>query len=309
MKKQEFYVNSTDEIHKLHCISWESESVEQVAVLQLVHGMAEHIERYDEFANYLANLGVVVVGHDHLGHGKSVNNEKELGFFHNEKGGKYIIQDIHKVRKNIQKKYTNLPHYILGHSMGSFCVRNYLCVYGEGIEGAIIMGTGFIPVPLVTSARTFLRSLERVNGGTYRSNKVEKEIFRDFNRGIENKITHKDWLTRDEEIVTKFIDDPLCDFMFTLRAYDDFLSILGYVGKSKYMKTIPKDIRVLVTSGDKDPVGNWGKAPGKIAEQFIEYKFQDVTLKMYTDARHEILNELNRLEVYKDISGWLLKKM
>lgn len=309
MRKQTFYINSTNETHKLHCIFWEMPETyvdgKPVAVVQIVHGMAEHINRYDGFAKFLASKGFFVVGHDHLGHGKSVRDESELGFFHNEKGGKYIIQDMHKIRKSVERKYNDIPYYILGHSMGSFCLRNYISVYGDGVKGAIIMGTGQVPATLVASGRTFLNGLEKVNGSTYRSNIVDSKIFKDYNKDIENLRTSKDWLTRDEAEVDKFIADPLCDFHFTLRAYDDFLSILGYIAKTKNFNKIPKDLRILVISGDKDPVGKWGRDPEKVAEMFINNDFNDVTLKLYKDARHEVLNEINKSEVYNDILNWL----
>lgn len=309
MQKRRFYLNSTNNKNKLHCLAWlPSNDIKPIAIVQIVHGMAEHIERYEDFAKFLAKAGIFVIGHDHLGHGKSVSNKEELGFFHEEKGGKFIIQDMHKVRNYAKKRYSDIPHYILGHSMGSFCLRSYICIYGKDLQGAIIMGTGYIPMHLVNSGRLFLTSIEKIYGGFYKSDLVESKMFNNYNKGIENLRTNKDWLTRDESEIDKFINDPLCDFHFTIRAYDDFLSILGYIAKRENYNKIPKNLRVLITSGDKDPVGNWGKSLEKVTKLFMDFGITDVTLNVYENARHEILNEINKLDVYGDILKWILNE-
>lgn len=304
MENKICYINSTNGKNKLYCRVWEAEN--PVAILQIVHGMAEHIGRYHEFATYLANKGITVIGHDILGHGKSVNNDEELGFFHSEKGYKYVIQDIHKISRFAKKKFGNLPYYTLGHSMGSFLLRKYLCIYGEYIDGAILLGTGEIPLTVATSGRSLVSNLEKKYGSKYRSEFVESKLFDNYNRGIKNRRTSKDWLSRDEKEVDKFIEDPLCDFIFTLRGYHDFLTVLMYIGRKRNFYKIPTDLKILILSGDKDPVGNWGKAPEKVADKFAYNGFHEVTLRMYTNARHEILNETNREDVFSDIYNWLI---
>lgn len=309
MKKSEFYLRSTNGYNNLHCVTWKMESsVESpVAIFQIVHGMTEYINRYDEFARYLSKKGIIVIGHDQLGHGSSVNYKSELGYFYKEEGGKYLIKDIDKVRRYAQKKYgEKVPYYILGHSMGSFCLRQYLCVYGQGITGAVIMGSGIVPTIPVLFARNLVKVLERKYGGYYKSELVKNILFKGYLKEIENPVSNSDWLSRDREIVDKYDNDPLCNFDFTLRAYDDFLSVLEYISKKDNCLKIPRDIRILITSGDKDPVGNMGKGVNKLFDDFDKNYVEDVTLSLYIDHRHEILNELGRENIYRDILEWIV---
>ena len=149
IKKEDLYFNSRDREHKLHAIRWVPEAEKPVCILQIVHGMTEYIDRYDEFARYMAERGILVVGDDHLGHGKSVRAGEPYGYFCKHDAPTVLVRDEHRLKKLMQKKYADVPYIILGHSMGSFITRNYLLRYGKGIDGVIIMGTGMPPKPVL----------------------------------------------------------------------------------------------------------------------------------------------------------------
>ena len=152
MEKTEFYYPSGDGHTEIHAIEWRGEG-QIKAVLQVCHGMVEYIERYEAFASYLTDRGFVVVGHDHLGHGKSVADEEDYGYFPKESGNEYVVGDIHTLRRKTEKKYPGIPYFMLGHSMGSFLLRQYLLFYAEGLSGAVIMGTGYQPLPILMLGR------------------------------------------------------------------------------------------------------------------------------------------------------------
>lgn len=305
MKKEEFFIPSTDKRHQLHVISWETEGP-TVATLQLVHGMVEFIDRYHEFASFLCKNNIAVIGHDHLGHGLSTLSDEDFGFFHETQGRNLLIQDMYQITKEIEKRYPNIPHFILGHSMGSFCTRKYLTFYGHALQGAILVGTGDVPIALTRFGKTLATILEKKYGSHYRSQILAKVAFANYLRHIDNPKTDKDWISRDGEIVKQYVAHKHCSFLFTVSAYRDLFSIISYDTKQIRFEQIPRTLPILFTSGDMDPVGNWGKGPKKLYDIFISKGFEDVSLKFYSGSRHEIINEVNRQEVYEDISTWLL---
>lgn len=302
MNKYDLMIPSTDGKGEIHVIVWENENPK--AVLQLVHGMCEYIDRYDDFAKYLVEDGYSVIGHDHLGHGKSVKNNSEYGFFTSENGDKVVINDIYEITKIAKEKWPNVPNFILGHSMGSFFTRQYLTKYSEAVKGAVIMGTGWIPYPLATVGRTVaLRSCKK-QGEYFVNDLLTKLALGSNNKPFEPARTPNDWLSRNEENVDKYEADPLCGFSFTCGAYRDFFGVLQAVAKNTKLDGVKKDLQVLITSGEVDPVG--GKtACKKLFAQFLSNGIPEVTLKLYPEDRHEILNEVDKDKVYEDIKAWL----
>ena len=305
MEKIDFYLPSTDKKHMLHVISWQGDGP-PLGVLQLVHGMVEFIDRYHEFAAFLCKNHIAVIGHDHLGHGLSVASEEELGFFHETDGRKLLIQDIHRVTKEIKKRYPHVPHFILGHSMGSFCVRKYLTLYGDAVAGAILLGTGNPPVGITRFGKELALLLEKKQGKHYRSTPLAKIAFANYLRHIKHPKTDKDWLSRDEQIVSAYVSHKHCSFLFTVSAYGDLFSIVAYACKKLHMDKIPRTLPLLIASGAMDPVGNWGKDPEQLYQTYLAEGFVNVERRIYPNCRHEILNEVNRREVYADITHWLL---
>lgn len=274
---------------------------EAKGVVQLVHGMAEHIHRYDDAAQHLNAAGYVVVGHTHLGHGE---NAKIKGYFAKKEGWDALIEDVHTLRKETHAQYPDLPYFLLGHSMGSFVVRTYCLKYEAGLSGVIISGTGHFDPPILM-AGSLIAGLQCAFGGAEKPSMIlHKMNFDKNNQQVENPLTDSDWLTRDAEHVEKYRSDPLCGFPFTARAYGDMFSGLKRL-YPKHLSVMVKDIPILVFSGDHDPVGANGAGVTKVYEELKAAGVKDVTLKLYPDGRHEMFNELNREEVYTDLIAWL----
>ena len=307
MKKETIYLDSTDKKNRLHGFWWLPDG-EPKAVLQLTHGMAEYIDRYDPFAAYLAENGIAAIGHDHLGHGESVSSEDQLGFFAEKDGDKILIDDIHLFTLEAKKRFPGKKVFLLGHSMGSFMCRRYLAVYGRELDGAIIMGTGDIPGPVAGVGVASAKTSVRFHGDHYRSKFLTGLTLGSNNKPFTPNRTAVDWLSRNEENVDRYVADPLCGFEFTAKAYVDFFTVLRKLSKQEGFDTIPRALPILITSGELDPVGG-KKACENVKKLYDDLGFTDVTLKLYPEDRHEILNEVDRDTVYADLKGWLESKI
>ena len=277
---------------------------EPKAIVQIVHGMCEYCGRYEEFISFLCSNGIMVCCHDQLGHGASAAGEERLGFFASERGWQYLAKDTARLSKMIRAQAQELPYYILGHSMGSLVVRAVLAKYDFLYSGSIIMGT--LNTKVGTDAGIVLtRFLSKTKGEFYRSKSVDELIFGLSNRRIEDPASEYSWISRDEEIVAAYEKDPLCNFHFTVRAYSDLLFLVNYVSGKDWAKKLNNDLPILICSGSEDPVGNYGKGPQEVFDALNNAGFTDLELKLYNGARHELLNEINRTEVYEDILDWL----
>ena len=277
---------------------------EPKGVVQFVHGMAEHIDRYDEPARRLNAAGFTVVGHTHLGHG---SNTRVKGYFAANNGWDALIDDTHALRQQTQAEYPGLPYFMLGHSMGSFVIRTYCLKYEEGLAGVILSGTGHFAPPIVT-AGSVIAALQCMLGMAEKPSRLIHHMnFSANNKRFENPRTDSDWLTRDAEQVDLYIADPDCGFVFTAGAYRDLFTGLKRLYPDR-IGAMKKDIPVLLFSGDRDPVGDDGEGVQKVAEELKAAGVRDVTLKLYKDGRHEMFNELNREEVCADLIGWLEAK-
>lgn len=304
MSRKEFYICSSDKVHKINCIEWIPES-KPIAILQLTHGMAEYIERYDDFAKAALEQGFLVVGHDHLGHGKSAESKEELGFFNEKDGSKILVVDLHRVTSYIKNRYPEIPVFLVGHSMGSFITRKYITVYGNDISGAVLSGTGYRSLFEVTSAKLLASAIEKAKGGFYRSPMLHQLVLGNNNKAFEPGRTNQDWLCRDEKVVDQYINDSLCGFCFTVSAYHDFFRILVDLAMQKGFAHIPKELPVLLVSGSQDPVGGFSKGVYKVYHELKAIGIKEVQVRIYEEARHEILNEINKEEVFLDIFEWI----
>ena len=302
--RDEFYFPSKDGNTEIHTIEWKPDK-EVKAVLQICHGMVEYIERYDEFAQFLCDKGYYVVGNDHLGHGKSVQAKSEYGFFNEKYGNVCVLGDIHTLRQRTAKKHPDVPYFMLGHSMGSSLLRQYIEMYGNGLAGVVLMGTveDHSKAALLFGKR-LCRIMAAFRGWHYRSKLVDDLAIGGYNKKFKPARTQADWITSDYERLEKYATDPLCTFRFTVNAYYNmFLGMINMQRKeSVYM--IPKGLPVLFVSGAEDPVGGFGKGVRKIYEKYRAAGIQDVALRLYTGDRHEILNETDRQQVYEDLLGW-----
>ena len=306
--RDEFYFPSKDGNTEIHTIEWKPEG-EVKAVLQLCHGMVEYIRRYDEFAEFMCGRGYYVVGNDHLGHGKSVQSKSEYGFFNEKYGNACVIGDMHTLRQRTMKKYPDVPYFMLGHSMGSLLVRQYIQMYGNGLSGAVLLGVSSDQSKAVLDCgKRLCRLMAVFRGWHYRSRLIDGMVLGSYNKKFKQARTRADWITSDQEHLDAYVSDPLCSFVFTVNAYYSMFSGMLSMEKKESIYMIPKTLPILFASGSDDPVGNFGKGVRKIYEQYKAAGLQDVTLRLYAGDRHELLNETDRQQVYQDLFDWLEEK-
>ena len=303
---KEIYIPSTNNRNQLHVAIWEPER-ETKAILQISHGMVEYIVRYDNFAKHLNQQGILVIGNDHLGHGQSVLDESEFGYFGKEKGSA-VVDDLYEVTKYAKKQYgENIPYFLMGHSMGSFMARRYLMTYGEKITGAIISGTGYKAAPVLVAALFFTAVTKFFHGERYRSPFLKWLAFHTYNRKIADVKTENDWLTRDAAVVAAYNENPYCKFSFTVNGYETLFGAIKYIQKQNNWEKTPKQLPILMIAGEEDPVGSYGKDVKKVYKKYQQLGCNHIELKLYQDDRHELVNELDREVVYADISQWILR--
>lgn len=281
-------------------------AVKPVAILQIAHGMCEYISRYDDFAGFMAQNGFVVCGNDHLGHGATSDNPGGTdGFFAAKDGRRYVLRDMHRMNSLACKAYPGLPVILLGHSMGSFFARLYAVTYPETLSALIVSGTGG-PNPAGGLGLFLTDVLGKLKGPMYRSAFINKMAFGAYLKKIDAPDTPYDWITRDKDIVRAYAADPKCTFVFTVSAFHDTAATLQTISRPDWAKKVDKRLPVLLMSGSMDPVGDYGKGVRKVYDMLRDAGVQDVTLKLYEGGRHEMLNELNRKEVYNDVLSWCL---
>ena len=301
-----FTYPSADRRTQIHAMQWRPEG-EPAGIMQIVHGMQEFIDRYDEFARFLCDeMGFLVVGNDHLGHGKSIVSEEEYGFFAEKGGNKAVIADIRELQRQVQLEFPEVPCYMLGHSMGSFLARQYLCLYGQYLDGAIISGTAWHTAFEANLGMTLCTLLAKRKGWHYRSPFITGIAMGNYNKRFEPVRTNCDWLTRDTAIVDAYVSDPRTQFMFTLNGFYNMFAGLKFLTVRANLEKMPKDLPVLFIAGEMDPVGNYGTGVKKTAVSFRSLGMKDVECRIYPNDRHEVLNELDRQDVYKYIRKWLL---
>ena len=293
---------SADGVTPIHVREWVPDC-DINGVVQIAHGINEYIGRYADFARFLASKGFVVVGNDHLGHGESVLSPDCLGFFALDDGWYKVVADMEQLRELTAAKWPEAPYFLFGHSMGSFLTRTYMIRYpGAKLSGVILSGTGQAPAPVVAAGRFLCDGDMLKNGPTHRSETISNVAF-------EPKRTKYDWLTRDEAVVDAYAKDPLCTFTPTTSLFRDMMYGLSIIGRQRNLAKMNKDLPVYFMSGDKDPVGGDGVQVAKVYSMFVRAGMKDVFYKFYKDGRHEMLNESNRDEVYRDILNWLFKKI
>ncbi|HHZ02025.1 MAG TPA: alpha/beta hydrolase [Tissierellia bacterium] len=300
----DFYFNSKDGKTKIRALMWIPKN-EIKAILQISHGMLEHMERYDHFGNYMASKGILVVGNDHLGHGSSVTSEEDRGYLY--KDWHALIEDMHNLMVIIREKYPGVPYFLLGHSMGSFLTRYFITVYGKEIDGAIIMGTGQQPRALIKFGLLLTHFIALFKGWKYRSKFINYLVLGENNKKFKPAKTKSDWLTRDEKIVDAYLSDNRIDFIFTLNGFNNLFRLILQMNDKSQINNISKDLPLLLVSGQNDPVGDFGKGVHKTYNMYKALGMKNISMKLYAEDRHEILNELDREQVYEDILRWIEK--
>lgn len=306
MIKEEFYFDSYDGKHKLHGVRYLPDEGQKVrCVLQIVHGMAEYVERYREFAEFLTARGYAVTGEDHLGHGKTAGGTGGYGYFCQEDPATALVENVHQLRENTGELYQGVPYVLMGHSMGSFITRNYMFRYGSGLDGVIIMGTGMESLGTVRLAKAVAGIQKLFCGDRHPSRLIDKLAFGSYNRKIDHPRTDFDWLSRDEERVDQYLADPACGFLFTVNGFSALFELISRLYSRENLARIPKSLPVYMVSGTADPVGGYGKGVRRALDSLQAAGLGEITLKLYEGGRHELLNETNRVEVMKDIYHWL----
>lgn len=307
VKKEEFYYDSSDNKTKIQGIRWIPENQTIIGILQIAHGMVEFIDRYDEFARVLAENGFLVVGNDHLGHGNSVLSKTDWGFFSEQNGAGVLLEDMYLLLNITKDIYPRIPYFLLGHSMGSFLTRQFITVYGNELQGAIIVGTGCQPYIFVKAGQLLSVIIAKFKGWRYRSGLIDYLALGSNNKRFEPGRTPKDWLSRDIKIVDAYLTDERNNFVFTLNAYKNMFDFILYLYDKRNLVQMPKALPLLIISGKDDPVGDFGKGVLKVYESFNTLGMEAVSLKLYEGYRHEIINETGREIVYNDILQWLYK--
>ena len=277
-----------------------------VGILQICHGMCEYIGRYERFIKDMVQKGFVVCGHDHIGHGESSDPE-DYGYFGPKDGYRNLVQDLHAMTGIVKKEHPGLPCFLFGHSMGSFVSRLYLSEYAYELSGVIICGTGG-PNPLSTLGIPVCGLVAGIRGEKHRSKMLDHMAFGSFNKKFQQR-TDKDWLTRDEEIVDRYRKDDKCMFLFTASGYKELSKLSKKANHPEWYRSLDKNLPMLLISGDMDPVGDYGSGVKKVYENLKKTGISDVSMKLYPDARHELLNEINYDEVFTDILTWITKHL
>lgn len=292
---------------KIHACRWTPEG-QPKAVVQIVHGIAEFVERYDDFANFLTGHDIAVVGEDHMGHGQSINGDGIQGYFH---GGWFTaIEDTMQLMRDTMEAYPGVPYILFGHSMGSFMARTILCKYpASGIHAAIICGTGWQPSFALPALIKVVEGICKKTGETNPNETLQGMVFGSYNKKVEHPRTPFDWLTRDAKIVDDYIAHPLCGFTASCGLLREMMKGIHYIQQKNNLAAMNKDLPVFFIAGGDDPVGPYGKGVQKCADTFVSVGMTDVKTKIYPLCRHEILNEINKEEVYEDVLRWIQTKL
>ena len=307
--KKEYSVLSKSGVADVYARMWLPEG-KPSAIFQIAHGMAEHGERYEEFAKYLCEKGFAVLVDDHVGHGKSVKTDEDLGYFGENGGWNAFVEDERAFTEIIKNEYPDTPVVFFGHSMGSFIAREYIRRYGkdERIKAAVICGTSG-KNPASGIAIKLAGAIAKIKGTRHRSNFINSVAFGTYNSRIKNARTPFDWLTRDEKIVDEYIADKYCGFLFTAAGYRDLFTVLDAVSGKDWYSGVSNELPLLIIAGEEDPVGAYSKGIKQVYNDLLQSGQKDVTLRLYPEMRHEILNEFGKEKVYEDVAAWAISKI
>ena len=296
---------SSDGKTQVNTLWWIPEGAPK-AIFQVSHGMAEYIERYSPFCEYLANNGYLVCGIDYLGHGDT-SKEKDYGYLADKDGWVHITNDVHQLTRIAKAKYPGLKNLLFGHSMGSFVVRNYARQWSNDIDALIICGTGG-KNPMVGMGLALLKTIKLFKGGHSKSSFATNLAFGKYLDRIKDAKTPFDWLSVDEDNVAAYLKDPKCGFEFTVSGYIDLMSVLKAVSDDSAFSSVRKDLPILLIAGSEDPVGDYGKGVKEVYDRFIQAGAKDAEIKIYDGMRHEILRETDKETVWNDVTDWCTRK-
>lgn len=302
MKASNFEFKGKDDLSIFTYLYETEDNIPKKGIIHIIHGLAEHAKRYERFAKDATDKGFIVVADDHRGHGKTAKNQQDLGYLGEKDGFQHMVEDEYILTKIMKEKFPDLPYFMLGHSMGSFILQRYIEEYGKELNGAILSGTSG-PNPLLLYPGKFIaRIAMMISGPKTKSPFLNNLSFGAYNNAFKPNRTDFDWLSRDEKEVDKYIEDPFCGFVCSTSLYYFLTKGMIEMHKSHNLNLIPKSLPIIILSGSMDPVG--AKTVKSLYNIYLKLGINDVELKLYEGARHEILNEINREEVTRDILTW-----
>lgn len=308
MVRNEFTFPSADGKTQIHAVEWLPDG-DACGVLQISHGVSEYILRYEPFAEFLTEQGFIVVGHDHLGHGGSMSPNSKPMYFGPKGSWNWVVQDIETRRTLAKERFPDLPYFMLGHSMGSFLLRTYLIQHPGKLDGAIIMGTGQMASALIAGGKA-VAAVEGLRVGESNASPVVQMLaFGTYNKVFAPNRTGFDWLSVNPVNVDNYIADPLCGRNPSIGLFREMLGGMSFIAKPDELKKMDMTTPVLFISGAMDPVGDCGKGVRYAYNSFLRVGVKDASLKLYPELRHEILCEIDRDTVFRDIHQWLTSKL
>ena len=285
-KITDFTFPSSSGLCQIHARQWLPDEGDYVGVVQLVHGVAEHIERYDAFARFLNSHGYIVVGNDHLGHGTSVAQEEYRGYFADQDGWTHVSNDTRTLQIMTARQFPGLPYFLFGHSMGSFLTRTYLIRFPCTVNGAVICGTGQMKPAVIRAGRAAAQVEKRRLGAKGRSKLLAQLSFGSYNNQFKPVRTAYDWLSINTENVDAYIADPLCGFDTTVGLFLDLMDGLSLIQKPENLAHMKKDMPVFFIAGGLDPVGENGEGVRRAYLSFKEAGMTDLDIRIYPGLRH-----------------------
>ena len=274
-------------------------------IVQISHGMAEEASRYKEFANFLTSNGYVVYINDHRGHGKSAKGIENVGILAKRDGIHLIVKDLNKLTSIIKKEHKDIPIFLFSHSMGSFAAQKYIIDYSEDIDGVILSGTNGSHGFEVDLGFLLSKIIIKIKGRDKKGYFIDKIVFGGFNKKFKPNKTKFDWLNRDYNEIQKYIDNKYCGITFSNGYFYDLFKLLKEIRNLKNIEKIDKKLPVYIFAGDKDPAGKFGKGILKLHKNYKKVGIENVKYKLYKDGRHEMLNEINKVEVMNDVLKWI----
>lgn len=304
--KSNYFTFKGNENVEIYVYRWSPEGEIKGAV-QIAHGMAETAKRYERFAEFLANNGYIVYANDHRGHGNTAKSLDKVGILGEKDGFGLLVQDMHQLLNIIKKENIDKPVFLLGHSMGSFLSQKAIMDFGTEYKGVILSGSNGRQGLMLKFAKLIANREAKKHGREYRSKKLNDLSFGSYNNAFRPNRTEFDWLSSDTQEVDKYVKDPYCGGIFTAGFYQDFITGLIQIEDKARLRTVPNRLPILLMSGDMDPVGRAGKGVKILYNTYKSLGVKDLTIKLYKDGRHEMLNEKNRDQVMNDILTWINK--
>lgn len=299
---EKYYLKSS--VDMIHCCRWRPEN-RPIGIIQIIHGVREHTARYDAMASYFSARGYLVIGADHPGHGRTAS-EEDRGYLTG--GWKAVVNNIRRLYLKTKHEYPDIPYIMFGHSMGSFLLMTYMRVYPQGIDAAIISGTGWQSDALLRTGRALCKAATARNGDSAVSSQALRFMFGLYNKKFEPTMSAYDWICSDHHIVKSYCQDPLCKWSASVQLCYEMICAIIRNQQPKNLSQMRKETPIFFIGGQHDPVGNFGNGVLKTVKMFKAAGMQDVLVELYPNMRHECHNERNKEKVFEDIYHWLSEK-